>query len=207
MPAGVITSHTMKRSASSAAGVPKLWTWREQFPAPRSSTGVSAAVIRRVGYWTLAGAVATATRPPSDELTVTAFSVPEYSTSVGPLKTLARPASWYFSPPTLTVKAPLSGITIRSSPAAGSSTAAPGGQRCHLQSRVCPTVHAEGGVGCAQRNVPAAFGCAAQRIYPVGHECVLFRIVSGPGPVLKRLRGGARGTGDGYLCTRVISKL
>ena len=85
----------MKRSASSAAGVPKLWTWREQFPAPRSSTGVSAAVIRRVGYWTLAGAVATATRPPSDELTVTAFSVPEYSTSVGPLKTPARPASWY----------------------------------------------------------------------------------------------------------------
>ena len=39
MPAGVRTSHTMKRSASSAAGVPKLWTWREQFPAPRSSTG------------------------------------------------------------------------------------------------------------------------------------------------------------------------
>jgi len=92
LPAGVRTSQTMKRSASSAAGVPKLWTWREQFPAPRSSTGVSAAVIRRVGYWTLAGAVAMATRPPSDDVTVTALSVPEYSTSVGPLKTLARPA-------------------------------------------------------------------------------------------------------------------
>ena len=33
---------------------------------------------RRVGYETLAGAVATATRPPSAEVMVTALPVPEY---------------------------------------------------------------------------------------------------------------------------------
>ena len=48
MPAGVMTSQTMKRSASSAAGVPKLWTWREQLPAPRRAAHIFAELWHRL---------------------------------------------------------------------------------------------------------------------------------------------------------------
>lgn len=76
MPAGVSTSHTMNRSASRAAGVPKLCTWREQFPAPRSSTGISSRVTSRVGCSARAGAEATATRPPVAVDTVRSRRIP-----------------------------------------------------------------------------------------------------------------------------------
>jgi len=47
LPAGVTTSQAMIESASRDCGTPKLRTSREQLPAPRSSTGTSAAATCR----------------------------------------------------------------------------------------------------------------------------------------------------------------
>ncbi len=49
MPPGVITSQAMIESASSTPGMPKLRTSRDATPAPRSSTGTSAAPTWRNG--------------------------------------------------------------------------------------------------------------------------------------------------------------
>ena len=51
-------------------------------------------VLTGVTYASFAGAVATATLPPSAERMLTARPVPEYRTSLGPWKTEARPSSW-----------------------------------------------------------------------------------------------------------------
>ncbi len=65
MPAGVITSQASSRSASNASAVQKLLTWREQFPAPRSSIATSAAGRYRNGRSLAATAPGSANRPPA----------------------------------------------------------------------------------------------------------------------------------------------
>ena len=139
-PAGVMTSQTMSRAASSAAGVPKLCTCRLDCAAAAQLDGRVAAGMYRVGLTASVGELATATRPDAGEHGRSRPTA-RYSTSVGPSNTEARPCEPRRGSPSapsmcVTVNEPASGTTIRSTPALGEREhivrrrARPRGSRC-----------------------------------------------------------------------------
>ena len=93
-PAGTIISTTIKRSAASSDGSPKLWTCLDAGPAPRVKTGTLLAGMYLSGKEFFAGASAIMNRP-APEIFIE-VSIERYRTSVGPLKTVLRPNSFWF---------------------------------------------------------------------------------------------------------------
>ena len=127
MPPGVRTSHAISLSVSNDSGVQKLFTCRLHCPAPRSSTGTSAA------GWYLAGsrcrhtAEGSATTAPSSDFSTADASRGTYTKSVAPENTSCRPSSSNVLPSTsTTTHPPDSGSTSISETSVNTSYGAPG---------------------------------------------------------------------------------
>src|SRR5471032_2178839 len=104
----------MIESASSTDGVPKLLTWREHCPAPRSSTTVSSARTRLNGNGFDALACGRAMRAPAVLVTVKIDDTGTYEKSVGPAKGPTRPDRKSSFPAHSTWACPDSGSTSHS---------------------------------------------------------------------------------------------
>src|SRR6185312_15836691 len=103
----------------------KLCTSRLHMPAPRNSTGTSAAGTWRNGRLRLARAPHNATCAPSALVTRKLLSRPTYAKSVGPQNTDCRPAKSNSSSPHITLAAPDNGTTSISSSSQHRSTDSP----------------------------------------------------------------------------------
>ena len=188
MPAGVITSHAMSELASSDPGVPKFCTCREHVPAPRSSTGMSAARTTENGTSALAGANGKATRPPPTLVTVRVELRGTYAQSAGPAKTLARPASVSSCSPTCT----------RTSPPESTSTMYSSSPVSIV--RACPSERsATSRPVCAQPGRPGriATGYSASPSVPNGRiQSLIDNDLSAGGGAVHELGGGVDGGRD-----------
>jgi hypothetical protein len=106
LPPGVSTSQAISLSVWNASGVQKLFTCRLHRPAPRSSTGTSAAGWYRAGSRCRHIADGRATTAPSSDFSTADASRGRYAKSVTPENTSFRPSSSNVLPSTSTTTSP-----------------------------------------------------------------------------------------------------
>src|SRR3954454_2737314 len=174
-----MTSQAMIAPVSKAPTVPKLRTSREQFPAPRSSTGTSFLGPGRNGSALSVRAPTRANRPPSTEVSATSDRIGRYATSVGPANTSGRPSSAIVSPPQRADTAPRRGSRNISSSRVSRANVAPAAS---VSTRRLEYPHpADSGVICTSYPSPPEVRA--------GTKCVVTVIGSIPRSVHQRHRG------------------